>query len=207
MAVVSANLCCVSGTLFESILRADGPQNGFHTSVGLTSSIDPGPMAGYGATLSLPRVPAKVPSPSHLRTLLIVYCNRRNATHFWVRLSGGFAGAGPIHTVSAGSIAAIPAAKIVNTRSRRFLPCSAGAVGRGSIEGRGSADTDRRGGSWNGIPSPRRGGGATYRAFAGAFGSGESGEADKAIAARYLAYIRRGKRSPAVACGAPLSAT
>lgn len=33
-------------------------------------------MTGIGATPSLPRYPAKVHSPSHLRTLLIVYCQR-----------------------------------------------------------------------------------------------------------------------------------
>jgi hypothetical protein len=30
--------------------------------------------AGYGATSSLPRTPAKVPSPSDLRTFVIVHC-------------------------------------------------------------------------------------------------------------------------------------
>jgi hypothetical protein len=42
--------------------------------------VDPGPAAGdkpmiaFGATLSLPRVPAKVPSPSDLPTFVIVHC-------------------------------------------------------------------------------------------------------------------------------------
>ena len=33
-------------------------------------------MAGFGATLSFPRVPAKVPSPSDLPTFVIVHCQR-----------------------------------------------------------------------------------------------------------------------------------
>jgi glutathione S-transferase len=48
---ISANLWCVSGTLFESILRADGPQNGFHTA-----SVVGGPMGQllFGLVRSTP---------------------------------------------------------------------------------------------------------------------------------------------------------
>jgi len=54
-------------------------------------------VTAYGATLSFPRVPAKVPSPSDLPTFVIAVCHhgeshnresrkRRNAAHFLVGL-------------------------------------------------------------------------------------------------------------------------